>query len=141
MTSNKKRKERFTQLISLLSLRYSVKRAEIARSINKPRQHVSHVFSGKIIFASEQFKATCKFLHKKGASNDELSLLRRLFMEVKSGLDLQKINFDVPVDPIQQIIIENLDYLSPPELVEIHKKVEIYKFNHLREANAKLAEN
>ncbi len=141
MAYDKERKDKFGKCLNLLSAKYSVKQTEIARGINKPRQHVSHVFSGKIIFASEQFKAACKFLHKKGASIDELSLLKRLFMEVKSDMDLQKINLDIPIDPIKQIIIENLDYLSPSELVKIHKKIEIYKFNHLREANAKLTEN
>jgi len=80
-------------------------------------------------------------LHEKGASIDELYLLKRLFVEVKSGIDLQKINLIVPVDPIKQVIMENLNYLSSSELVKIHKKIEIYKFNHLREADAKLAEN
>jgi len=141
MICNKERKERFGKCLNLLSVRCSVKQTEIARGINKPRQHVSHVFNGKIIFASEQFNTMCKFLHEKGASIDELSLLKRLFVEVKSGIDLQKINLIVPVDPIKQVIMENLNYLSSSELVKIHKKIEIYKFNHLREADAKLAEN
>jgi len=141
MICNKERKDKFRKQIILLCLKYSIKQVAIARNINKSRQHVSHVFNGKIIFASEQFNTMCKFLHEKGASIDELSLLKRLFVEVKSGIDLQKINLIVPVDPIKQVIMENLNYLSSSELVKIHKKIEIYKFNHLREADAKLAEN
>jgi len=141
MAYNEKRKEKLLEYLSLLCIKYLVKQTEIARNINKTRQHVFHVFRGRIIFAPEQLKSICELLHKKGASIDELSLLKRLFMEVKSDMDLQKINLDVPIDPIKQIIIENLDYLSPFELVKIHKKIEIHKFNHLREANEKLTED
>jgi hypothetical protein len=141
MAYNKERKERFSNYLYLLSVEYSIKQAEMARNINTTRQHISCVFRGKIIFAPEHFKATCDLLHKKGASSDELSLLKRLFVEVKSNMDLKKINLNAPIDPTKQIIIENLDYLLPSELIKIHKKIEIYKFNHLREANEKLIED
>jgi hypothetical protein len=52
-------------------------------------------------------------------------------------MELQKINLDAPIDPIKQIIIENLDHLSPSELVKIHKEIEAYKFNHMKEADKK----
>ena len=141
MAYNKERKKKFSNYLYLLSVKYSVKQTEMARNINTTRQHISGVFCAKVVFAPEHFKAICDLLRKKDASNYELSLLKRLFVEVKSNMDLKKINLNVPIDPTKQIIIENLDYLLPSELVKIHKKIEIYKFNHLREANEKLIED
>jgi len=85
----------------------------------------------------EQFQAASDLLHKKGASEGELALLNRLFVEAKASMELQTINLESPVDPIKQIIIENLDYLTPAELVKLHKEIETFKFNHLKKAEEK----
>lgn len=141
MAYDKERRQKFADYLRVLAVKCKVKQVDIARAIDKTRQHVSHIFNGKIIFMGEQFTATSELLHKKGASNGELALLNRFFVEAKSSMELQKINLESPVDPIKQIIIENLDYLSPTELVNIHKEIEAYKFNHLKKADEKSTEN
>jgi hypothetical protein len=142
MNCIKNRKKKFAQYLNILKAKYIVKQTEIAKSINRSRQYVSIVCSGKMLFESEHFEIIREFLRMKGAEDAELALLNRLFLEAKSGLSLTKINLDTPaVDPIKQIIAENLDRLTPGELIEIHKKVEMYKFNCLRRANEEPAAN
>jgi transcriptional regulator with XRE-family HTH domain len=136
MNCNENRRKKFSQHLNILKAKYIVKQSEIAKSINMNRQHVSGVCSGKMLFDAEHFKIACEFLRMKGAGDAELALLNRLFLEAKSGLSLNKINLDTPVvDPLKQIIAEDLDSLTPRELIEIHRKIEMYKFNHLRRAN------
>lgn len=141
MAYDRERRQKFADYLRVLAVKCKVKQVDIAKAIGKTRQHVSHIFNGKIIFMGEQFTAASDFLYKKGASNGELALLNRLFVEAKSSMELQKINLEAPIDPIKQIIIENLDYLTPSELVKLHKEIETYKFNHLRKADEKSTES
>jgi hypothetical protein len=141
MAYDKERRQKFADYLRVLAVKCKTKQVDIAKAIGKTRQHVSHIFNGKIIFMGEQFQATSNLLYTKGASDGELSLLNRLFVEAKSSMELQNLNLDAPVDPIKQIIIENLDYLSPTELVKLHKKIEAYKFNHLKKADEKSSES
>ena len=141
MAYDRERRQKFADYLRVLAVKCKVKQVDIARAIGKTRQHVSHIFNAKIIFMGEQFKATSDLLQKKGASNGELALFNRLFVEAKSSMELQKINLEAPIDPIKQIIIENLDYLTPSELVKLHKEIEIYKFNHLKKADEKTTES
>lgn len=137
MAYDREKRMKFTDYLRVLAVKCKVRQVDIARAIGKPRQHVSHIFSGKIIFMGEQFQLASEFLRQKGASDGELAILNRLFVEAKSSMELRKLNLDAPIDPIKQIIIENLDYLSPAELVKIHKEIESYKFNHMKKAEEK----
>jgi predicted transcriptional regulator len=141
MAYDREKRRKFVDYLRVLAVKCKVRQVDIARAIGKTRQHVSHIFNGKIIFMGEQFRLTSDFLRQKGASDGELAILNRLFVEAKSSMELQKINLDAPIDPIKQIIIENLDHLSPSELVKIHKEIEAYKFNHLKEADKKSTES
>ena len=140
MTCSPKRKNKFSEFLKILRVKYSIKQVEIAESISKTRQQVWHIFNGQTLFTAEQFKITLRLLQRKGAGNDELALLKRLFMEAKAGIELKEIKLGgIAVDPLIQIIAENLNYLDSYELIKIHRKIERYKFNHLRETNEELA--
>ena len=140
MAYDRERRQKFADYLRVLAVKCKVKQVDIAEVVGRTRQHVSHIFNGKIIFMGEQFKDASDLLYKKGASNGELALLNRLFVEAKSSMELQTINLEAPVDPIKQIIIENLDYLTPSELVKLHKEIETYKFNHLKKADKESTE-
>ena len=137
MAYDRERRQKFADYLRVLAVKCKVKQVDLAKVIGRTRQHVSHIFNGKIIFMGEQFQAASEFLYAKGASDGELALLNRLFVEAKSSMELQTINLEAPVDPIKQIIIENLDYLTPAELVKLHKEIETFKFNHLKKAEEK----
>ena len=141
MAYDKEKRKKFSQYLRLLATKFSVRQVEIARNVGKTRQHISHIFNGKIIFTAEQFNITSELFKKNGASSSDLAVFNRLFVEAKSSIELQNLNLDAPVDPIKQIIIENLDYLSPTELVNIHKEIEKYKFNQLKKADEESTEN
>lgn len=124
MAYDREKRKKFADYLRVLAVKCKVRQVDIARAIGKTRQHVSHIFNGKIIFMGEQFQLASDFLRQKGASDGELAILNRLFVEAKASMELQNINLETPVDPIKQIIIENLDHLSSSELVKIHKEIE-----------------
>jgi hypothetical protein len=81
MAYDREKRRKFVDYLRVLAVKCKVRQVDIARAIGKTRQHVSHIFNGKIIFMGEQFRLASDFLRQKGASDGELAILNRLFVE------------------------------------------------------------
>ncbi len=141
MAYDKERRQKFADHLRTLATKYKIRQVEIARTVNKQRQHISSIFKGTIIFNAKEFNILTNMFRQKGISNSDLALLNRLFVETKSSLELKKLDLATPVDPIKQIIIENLDDLTPMDLIIIHRQIEKFKFNNLKSADEKTTES
>jgi len=131
MVADPDKKMAFGRRLKVALAKYDISQVDIADVIGKTRQYVSAVINGKACFTPEQFNQVCKMLQPVATELD-MDWLGRLFLEAKSNTDIEDLsNLGRQLDPMKQIIIDDLENMLPDQLIKIHKFIEQLKTNNM----------
>ncbi len=128
MTANLKWREDFGQRLKILMLKAKIKQKDFADLLRCSQAFVSAAISGRSVFTAEQFAMVFDILANGGIEDQELNELQRMFIEARANIGFeQMIISPQDIDPLKQLITEDLDALTQKQLKELYRVIERMK--------------
>ncbi|UDQ97779.1 hypothetical protein AAEX28_12360 [Lentisphaerota bacterium WC36G] len=107
-------KKKFGYHLKSILNKYSIKAKDVADFLKVSPQYLTEINSGRSVLKAEYFNTIIEFLNNK-ISDDEMDVLVSLFIEARSGIDLNTLitkenNIQLSSSEIDLILkIRNLD--------------------------------